>query len=106
MLDSGLKTKLLDPLPPQRMPSRVTFVPLVMAKTGEPLSPEPTVALTKSWHSWVMLVPLTLVLAHTSVTAPCDQPVVRPTLFTVWPVASPSSVMENSPVIVRLRPGR
>jgi hypothetical protein len=46
MLDSELNTKVLDPLPPQRMPRKVTFVPLVIAKTGEPLLLEPTLALT------------------------------------------------------------
>ncbi len=43
---SGLKTNSDDPLPPQRIPSNLTLVPLMTRNTGEPLSPEPTPALT------------------------------------------------------------
>jgi hypothetical protein len=64
------------------MPTSETLLPLPMAKTGEPLSPEPTVALTKFWHNSVMSLPEILVSTQVLVTCPCDQPVVRPTLFT------------------------
>jgi hypothetical protein len=70
-------------------------------KTGEPLSPPPTAAVTIDWQSWVMLVPDTLTLTQVLVIRPRLQPVVRPTLFAVWPTTGlPSEVILNRPEIV------
>src|SRR5690606_3759231 len=73
-------------LPPHRIPTSVALLPLVMRKTGDPLSPPPTPAFTKVWHSCVMFVPETFVFTQVFVTCPCVQPVVRPTLFTTRPI--------------------
>src|SRR5688500_7620673 len=82
----------LSELPPQRMPTSCTLSPLVMRKTGEPLSPDPTTPappglLTKVWQSCAMFEPDTAVCTQVRVTSPCVQPVVRPTLFTTVPSA-------------------
>src|SRR5688500_18342739 len=82
----------LSELPPQRIPTSSTLSPLVMRKTGEPLSPEPTTTappglLTNVWQSCAMFEPDTPVCTQVRVTSPCVHPVVRPTLFTTVPSA-------------------
>src|SRR5690606_15412048 len=58
--DMGLNTDCVpDVLPPHRMPTSLTLLPLVHSNTGEPLSPPPTPAFTRLWQSCVMFVPLT-----------------------------------------------
>src|SRR5262245_22302558 len=98
---SGLYTNRSPaPLPPHRMPWSCTLVPEVTAKTSEPLSPPPTPAATKFWHSSTMRLPDTPVLTHFWVTWPAVQPVVRPTLLTVAPTAT--ALVASSLVIVKL----
>src|SRR5688572_31999055 len=114
----------LSELPPQRMPTSCTLSPLVIRKTGEPLSPLPTTTaplglLTKVWQSCAMLEPCTPVCTQVRVTSPCVQPVVRPTLFTTVPraklvvalscdviVKTPPTVSEPllAPVVLRISP--
>src|SRR6476661_6690491 len=110
-LASGLNTNWVPPeLPPQRMPASLTLVPLVTWKTSEPLSPPPTPADTKVWHSWTMLEPETPVFTQVLVIAPEVHPVVRPTLLTVAPTArqpprvpvQSSEVMLNEPTMSKL----
>src|SRR5690606_38194572 len=103
MPDIGLNTnRLPEELPPQRMPSSVTLLPLPdQANTGEPLSPPPTPAFTKLWQSCTMLVPLTPTLTHVLVMVPKVQPVVRPILLACEPATgfACSAVMLNVPTI-------
>src|SRR5688572_9208223 len=102
----------LSELPPQRIPTSCTLSPLVMRKTGEPLSPEPTTTappglLTNVWQSCAMFEPETAVCTQVRVTSPCVQPVVRPTLFTTVPSAKlvvelSCDVIVKTPPTVRL----
>src|SRR6185312_9378190 len=95
--------KVLLPLPPQRMPSRVTLLLLVLGwrNTGDPLSPPATPAETTVWQSWVTLLPDTFTLTQVAVIPPRVHPVVLPTLFAVCPTTGfPSAVTEKLPEIV------
>src|SRR5688572_15139976 len=95
------------------MPTSCTLSPLGMIpNTFEPLSPPPTTTAppgswTKVWQSCVMFEPETFVVTHVLVTLPWVQPVVRPTLLTVFPMAKLDVVLScdvtvNSPVTSRL----
>ena len=87
--------------PPQRIPASFTELVPEPMNTGEPLSPAPTLACTQFWQSSVMLVPDTLVLTQVLVSEPLDHPVVRPTLFAVFPTEPPpSEVIEKLPEMV------
>src|SRR5467141_2350754 len=89
-------------VPPHRMPRNWTSLPDVIAKTGDPLSPAPTPALTWSWQRSALRDPRTRMSTHVAVTWPWVQPVVRPTLFTTCPTRDgPSLTMRNAPEIVR-----
>jgi hypothetical protein len=66
-------------------------------KTGEPLSPAPTPALTRLWQSWVMLDPETFTAAQVALICPKVQPVVRPILF----ACAPATGFARSAVMVR-----
>ena len=78
-----------------------------MKNTGDPLSPAPTiwtVFCTISWHNNTMFDPETPTFTQLFVTVPSVQPVVRPTLSSVWPtVAFPaaSAVIVNEPAMSR-----
>src|SRR3990170_4050497 len=107
MFLSGLKTNVVVPLPPQRIPIRVTLVPLVIRNTCDPLSPASTIAaelfVTRVWHRSWTFEPKTLTVTHVFVTVPAVQPVVLPTLLTV-PLKLVDElscpVMENAPSTV------
>src|SRR5690606_24753908 len=58
-------------LPPHRIPKSVTELPLPdQPKTGEPLSPPPTPAWTRDWHSSLMFEPETFTFTHVFVIGP------------------------------------
>src|SRR5574341_414820 len=110
---SGLNTNTLPlEFPPQRIPTNSTLLPPVVRNTSEPLSPPWTItaplgACTSAWQSCVILEPETLTLTQLPETVPWVQPVVRPTLLIVSPmakfgVASYCDVTEKEPVTVRL----
>src|SRR5881409_772335 len=98
----GLYTNSVpEAFPPHRMPSSVAFEPPANPKTSEPLSPGPTPAFTKVWHSCTMFVPDTPVFTHVALTVPWVHPVVRPTLLTTSPTtAVPSPVTAKVPLMV------
>src|SRR5262249_50417563 len=103
ILPIGLYTKVAFVVksPPQRIPASFTELVPELMNTGEPLSPASTLACTQFWQNNVMLVPSTLVSTHVSVSEPLDHPVVRPTLFAVFPTEPPpSEVIEKLPEIV------
>src|SRR5437763_16202358 len=83
MFAIGLYTNVVPSRdPPHRMPCSCTTFPEVIATTGDPLSPAPTIALTSSWQTSALRDPRTMTSTQVAVTWTWLQPVVRLTLVT------------------------